>query len=101
LGIEGAARNARHAAFAEALDDGEILALAHHRDDQAETFLLRALRGSGADGLAAMRPWRRFGPGWLWRPLLDTPRAALQACASERGLRWIEDPGNGDEAFHR
>ena len=56
LGVEGAARAARHAAFAAALGDGEILALAHHRDDQAETFLLRALRGAGADGLAAMRP---------------------------------------------
>ena len=58
LGLEGAARDARHRAFAQALGDDEILALAHHRDDQAETFLLRALRGSGVDGLAAMRPWR-------------------------------------------
>ena len=69
LGIEGAARAARHRAFAAALGDGEILALAHHRDDQAETFLLRALRGSGVDGLAAMRPWRAHARGWLWRPL--------------------------------
>ena len=60
LGLEGAARDARHRAFAEALGDDGILALAHHRDDQAETFLLRALRGSGVDGLAAMRPWRFF-----------------------------------------
>lgn len=101
LGIEGAARNARHAAFAEALDDGEILALAHHRDDQAETFLLRALRGSGADGLAAMRPWRRFGPGWLWRPLLDVPRATLRGHAEAQRLSWIEDPASSDARFDR
>ena len=94
LGLEGAARAARHAAFADALGDDEILALAHHRDDQAETFLLRALRSAGPDGLAAMRPWRRLGRGWLWRPLLDQPRAALHAHAVAEGLRWIEDPGN-------
>ena len=94
LGLEGAARAARHAAFADALGDDEILALAHHRDDQAETFLLRALRSAGPDGLAAMRPWRRLGRGWLWRPLLDQPRAALHAHALAQGLRWIEDPGN-------
>ncbi len=100
-GPEGAAREARHAAFAEALREGEVLALAHHRDDQAETFLLRALRASGPDGLAAMRPWRRFARGWLWRPLLETPRAALLAQAQAHGLRWIEDPSNADIALDR
>jgi tRNA(Ile)-lysidine synthase len=100
-GPEAAARNARHAAFNDALLDGEVLALAHHRDDQAETFLLRALRASGPDGLAAMRPWRRFGRGWLWRPLLALPRAQLLAYAREHGLRWIEDPGNVDTGFDR
>jgi len=101
LGIEGAARAARHRAFAEALGDGEILALAHHRDDQAETFLLRALRGSGVDGLAAMRPWREYARGWLWRPLLDAPRAALFAYANAHALDWIEDPGNARVDFDR
>ena len=101
LGVEGAARAARHRAFAEALGDGEILALAHHRDDQAETFLLRALRGSGVDGLAAMRPWRAHANGWLWRPLLDVPREQLQAHAVARRLRWIDDPSNADSGFDR
>ena len=96
LGLEGAAREARHRAFAAALRDGEVLALAHHRDDQTETFLLRALRGSGVDGLAAMRPWRAFGSGWLWRPLLALPRTALIEYATTRGLHWIDDPGNAD-----
>lgn len=101
LGPEGGARQARHAAFAAALRDGEILVLAHHQDDQAETFLLRALRGSGVDGLAAMQPWRTLGAGWAWRPLLKVPRQALLQHATAHALPWIEDPSNGDPALDR
>ncbi|MET0327478.1 MAG: tRNA lysidine(34) synthetase TilS [Luteimonas sp.] len=93
-GLEAAARTARHAAFAARMAPGDILALAHHRDDQAETVLLRALRASGPDGLAAMRPVRRFADGWLWRPLLALPRERLEAYAHAHGLQWIEDPSN-------
>ena len=100
-GLEAAARQARHAAFESALGAGEVLALAHHRDDQAETFLLRALRASGVDGLAAIRPWRRCGRGWLWRPLLDVPRAALLDYAQAQGLAWIEDPSNAETTHDR
>lgn len=100
-GPEAAARHARHAAFTAELGDGETLALAHHRDDQAETFLLRALRGSGPDGLAAMRPWRAFARGWLWRPLLRVPRHDLLLYAQRNRLQWIEDPSNGSDAFDR
>jgi len=100
-GVEAAARRARHAAFAGLLRPGEWLALAHHRDDQAETFLLRALRGSGVEGLAAMRERRDFGAGQLWRPLLRVPRAALEAHARQHGLQWIDDPSNGEDAFDR
>lgn len=101
LGLEGAAREARYAAFAATLSHGEVLALAHHLGDQAETVLLRALRGSGVDGLAAMRGWRPFAGGWLWRPLLDVPRDDLTAYARARGLAWIEDPGNAQDAADR
>lgn len=100
-GPEAAARHARHAAFDAELGDGEVLVLAHHGDDQAETFLLRALRGSGVDGLGAMRPWRRFGRGWLWRPLLVRSRADLHAYAQAHELSWIEDPSNSDVSFDR
>jgi tRNA(Ile)-lysidine synthase len=101
LGIEAAARAARYAALEPLLASGEVLATAHHRDDQAETFLLRALRASGPDGLGAMRPWRDFGAGRHWRPLLEVPRAALLAYATAQALRWVEDPSNGDGDFDR
>ncbi len=101
LGLEGAARAARHAAFANALGDGDVLVLGHHRDDQAETFLLRALRASGSDGLAAMRSSRRFACGLLWRPLLDLPRAALRDYAMRHALAWIEDPSNATDDADR
>ena len=100
-GLEAAARDARRAAFAAGLREGEVLALAHHRDDQAETFLLRALRASGVDGLAGMRPWSRFHPGWIWRPLLATARAQLLDHACRHGLRWIDDPSNADVSLDR
>ncbi len=101
LGPEAAARQARRDVFAQTLRAGETLALAQHRDDQAETFLLRALRASGPEGLASMRPWRDFTGGWMWRPLLDTPRAALLAYAQAQSLVWIEDPSNADTALDR
>lgn len=100
-GLEAAARAARHAAFAAQLAPGDVIALAHHRDDQAETVLLRALRASGPDGLAAMRALRAFHRGWLWRPLLVLPRAHLRAYAQAHGLQWIEDPSNAADHADR
>lgn len=101
FGLEAAAREARYAAFAEHLHPGETLALAHHRDDQAETVLLRLLRASGSDGLSAMQVTRPFAGGLLWRPLLAVPRADLLAYARTHGLAWIEDPSNDDHALDR
>lgn len=93
-GPEAAARAARYAAFA-ALDT-DVLALAHHRDDQAETVLAQLLRGGGARGLAAMPACRPLPGGRvrLWRPLLDTTRADLLGWARARGLTWVEDDSN-------
>lgn len=101
MGLEAAAREVRHEAFAKHLRNGETLALAHHQDDQAETVLLRLLRASGSEGLAAMRERRPFAAGWLWRPLLQVPRAQLLGYAAEHRLRWIEDPSNADQGFDR
>lgn len=100
-GLEAAGRKVRYAAFEHAMQAGEVLVTAHHRDDQAETFLLRALRGSGPDGLAAMRPWRAFAHGWHWRPLLNTPRNVLQSYAHAHAMSWHEDPSNTDTHHDR
>lgn len=100
-GLEAAARKARYAALAAAMKDGDVLVTAHHRDDQAETFLLRALRASGPDGLGSMRPWRHFGNGWHWRPLLEVRRSELLAYGQQHDLTWIDDPSNTDTAHDR
>lgn len=100
-GVEDAARRARQGAFKRLLQKAHRLALAHHQEDQAETWLLRALRASGVDGLSAMRQETGFGQGTLWRPFLDVSRAQLQTYAQEHKLHWIEDPSNADDHFHR
>lgn len=100
-GPEAAARRARHAAFASQVQPDEVLALAHHQDDQAETFLLHALRGSGVEGLAAMREDRTLGGHPVWRPLLRVPRARLLAYATHHGLTWVQDPSNDDDTLDR
>ena len=100
-GVEAAARHARYAAMGELLLPGDWLLTAHHLDDQLETLLLNLLRGSGPDGLAAMPEYRRFAAGWLLRPLLGQPRAALEAAARSRNLTWIDDPANFVQHFDR
>lgn len=100
-GIEAAARAARLDVFARTLADGGVIALGHHLRDQAETFLLRALRASGVDGLAAMSPLRSHAGGWLWRPLLAVPRDTLHAYALAHRLHWVDDPSNQDDALAR
>ncbi|NIC05132.1 tRNA lysidine(34) synthetase TilS [Billgrantia bachuensis] len=101
LGLEGAAREARYAAFSRRVVPGETLWLAQHRDDQAETFLLAALRGSGVRGLAGMPPGREWQGRRLERPLLSHARTELEAEAERSGLAWIDDPSNADEALDR
>lgn len=99
--LEAVARAARYRAIAGLLRPGEMLLTAQHRDDQAETFLLQALRGAGIDGLAGMPRCRPWHAGWQARPLLDFPRVALRAWAEEQGIEWIDDPSNRDRRFDR
>ena len=101
LGPEAAARKARYSAFESVLGENEILAFAHHRDDQTETVMLKLLRGAGPQGLAAMRSLRRLGKAWAWRPLLDVPRDDLQRYAKQVDLEWIDDPSNEDTQIER
>ncbi len=99
--LEARARAARRAALAGAMHPGDLLLMAHHREDQAETLLLALLRGAGPTGLAAMPELTPFGPGWLGRPLLEEGRRDLRAHLRRAGIPWIEDPSNADTAFDR
>jgi tRNA(Ile)-lysidine synthase len=100
-GTEAAARDARYQALAADLLPGEYLLLGHHRDDQAETVLLKLLRGAGPEGLGGMRALRPFAGGHLWRPLLALSRKQLRAYVSAHQLHWIDDPSNDDTRLAR
>jgi len=106
--VEANARAARYRAYAQA--GAGTIALAHHRDDQAETVLLRLLRGSGVLGLSGMQASSRVmiradGDAArelvLFRPLLCVEREDLEAYARRRRLAWIEDESNRDERYAR
>ena len=112
-GIENAARQARYYEFEAALREDEVLLLAHHRDDQMETLLLRLIRGSGSRGLSGIpasrelgrelggEPGREQGRGRLIRPLLGIDRDELLLYAEAAKLSWVEDGSNEDESFDR
>lgn len=99
-GLEGAARRLRHGVFAGM--DADWLALAHHRDDQAETVLLNLLRGAGVSGAAGMLVERSQARGpTLVRPFLGVARAPIERYVHEHGLAWIEDESNDDRHYRR
>lgn len=103
--LEDAARQARYQAINQELVIGDVLLLAHHQQDQAETFLLRLMRGSGVTGLAAMKdsnvvPFNRLTIP-AWRPLLTVNKNQILAYAQQRQLKWIEDDSNTDERLNR
>ena len=101
--IEAWARAGRYAALASMARDAgcEVVALAHHRGDQAETFLLQALRGGGPAGLASMpASMRRDGITWL-RPWLELPREAIEAYVRTHRIRFVDDASNADPRFAR
>lgn len=102
-GIQDGAREARRRLLAERCRDEGLLhlALAHHRDDQAETVLLRLARGSGPDGLAGMPAVRYEGAVRVIRPLLALPHSRLVATCRAAGQSWLEDPSNLNPAFGR
>ncbi len=106
VAVHATARAARYGLMGDCCRDRGILhlLLAHHRDDQAETMLLRFERSSGLDGLAAMAAINEEGAGGglrLLRPLLGVPMARLRAVLTPRGLPYIDDPSNRDPAFGR
>jgi len=101
LGLEAAARAARYKALQQCMQSGDWLLSAHHEDDQAETFLLNLLRGSGMAGMAGIGEKQEFGPGFLLRPLLAVSQQELLAYAGSNDLRWLHDPSNIDRQFDR
>lgn len=102
-GIEEAARAARYDLLAAWCRERGVLHLflAHHREDQIETHLIRRRAGSGADGLAGMSALRELDGVRLVRPLLGFPKARLRALLKAEGQPWIADPSNRDPAFER
>lgn len=94
---QAACRERRLAFFRGVVGEADRLFLAHHLDDQAETVLQRLFRGSGLQGLAAMRP----SSGRLLRPLLAFTRAEIRAYAEEAGLLWREDSSNASVKYER
>jgi tRNA(Ile)-lysidine synthase len=102
--VEAWAREGRYRALAEMARaaGAELLLLAQHRRDQAETFLLQALRGAGTAGLAAMPAAQWRADGLLWaRPWLAQPREAIEAYLAEHRLAFIEDDSNTDPRYAR
>lgn len=99
--LETRAREARYAAFEEMLKPGDLLLLAHHADDQAETALFRLFRGSRAPGLEGMPREREIGHARLFRPLLDVHRGRILDYARKHELNWMDDPSNADISLDR
>ena len=97
LGIEGEARQLRYEKLLQAKTD--LVVLAHHEDDQAETFLLQLIRGAGVKGLSSMAHFD--GTRRLWRPLLNTSRVDIERHAEKHKLKWIEDESNQNIDFDR
>ena len=99
-GLEAAARAARYQAFSDGMK--KIIVLAHHRNDQIETFMLSAVRGGGLRGMAAMPVWRDLNEEiQIWRPLLAFSRQELAGYAQQWRLSFVEDESNEDSGYLR
>ena len=109
VNIQDEARNARYRLMGEWCHQNDVnhLILAHHKNDQAETFLMRLLRGSGVDGLSAMEEKAHFPVDgvardlYACRPLLEIPKKRLLGYLESNKQEWIEDPSNQRNQFLR
>ena len=99
--LEQQAREARYSAYQQHCQVNEVLVLAHHEQDQAETLLLRLLSGAGVQGLAAMKIHDTRENLRLWRPLLNISRTQIETWTKQLQLEWIEDPTNQDTHYDR
>jgi tRNA(Ile)-lysidine synthase len=103
ISLEGAARQARYEFFAGLVHDGQAsrVATGHTADDQAETVLLKFLRGAGSRGLAGIFPRHELAGGSVVRPLLEARRTEVEAWLRSLGQDWREDASNRDLHFTR
>ena len=97
LGIEGEARRLRYEKLLQSKSD--LVVLAHHENDQAETFLRQLIRGAGVKGLSSMAHFDEVRH--LWRPLLKASRTEIETYAKQHKLKWMEDESNQNTDFDR
>lgn len=100
---ENTAREARYACFRECMTESgaDTLILAHHADDQAETYLIRLLRGAGPEGLGCMQRESRDHGIRILRPMLGLRREEIRKFLTENGIIWREDESNQDTRYLR
>ena len=103
-GLEGAARQARYQAFESLLENNDCLLLGQHQEDQAETVLLRLMRGAGVRGLSAMPVQRKLSEhtnAILCRPLLGVDKQEIVTYANTHQLTWVNDESNANDDIDR
>ncbi len=99
--LEDLARIARRNAWQQMLGADDLLLVAHHAQDQAETILYRLFRGAGPQGLSGMQQVAKLGVSILYRPLLTVAKEELLAYAAQHQLQWITDESNHNQDFDR
>jgi len=98
---ENTCRTARYKSFKKHLNPNEILLTAHHADDQAETILLKLLRGTGISGISGMKEISPFHHGYMARVLLGFSEKDLKDYLRSNNIKWIEDDSNSDNNYRR
>ncbi|RSC23347.1 tRNA lysidine(34) synthetase TilS [Acinetobacter sp. FDAARGOS_515] len=99
--LENQARTARYSAYQQHLKSHDILVLAHHQQDQAETVLLRLLSGAGVNGLSAMQALENRENFQLWRPFLSLSREQIESWSMQLNLPFVQDQTNFDTQYDR
>jgi len=100
-GLEAAAREARYAVFERYLEKGGVLLQGHHLNDQAETILMKLLKGAGPEGLSGIPQQRPLAGGCIYRPWLTLARSLLEHEVKNNAITWVEDDSNTDTRFDR
>ena len=100
-GLEAAARQSRYQVFSRHMQQDAVLLLGHHLNDQAETLLMRFLKGLGPSALKGISRKRAFAGGMIFRPWLNVPRTTIEQQLNSFTREWVEDESNQDRRFER